>query len=343
MKILVTGGAGFIGSHTVVELAQAGHTPVILDNFSNSELSVLDGIEGILGYRPTLYTGDCTDQAFLTSVFREESFDGIIHFAGLKAVGESLQKPLAYYQNNIDALIQVLETAMRHEVRAFVFSSSATVYGEPDLLPIPETAPRKQATSPYGNTKQIGEDILRDSVAMPHSTLRAVALRYFNPIGAHPSGLIGELPIGSPNNLVPYLTQAAAGQRARLTLFGDDYPTPDGTPLRDFIHVVDLAQAHIATLTSLLADETQAGSYQVYNIGTGIATSVKELLATFEAVTGVVVPHTIGARRAGDTVACYADSRKIKQELGWEAKLSLAQALKDAWRWQQNQKESLQA
>ncbi len=338
MNILITGGAGFIGSHTVVELAQAGHTPIILDNFSNSQLSVLDGIESILGYRPTLYTGDCTDQAFLDSVFEQESIDGIIHFAALKSVGESLEQPLRYYQNNIDSLIHILETALHHNVQAFVFSSSATIYGEPDILPIPETAPRKLATSPYGNTKQIGEDILRDTVTAAHGKLHSIALRYFNPIGAHSSGLIGELPIGIPNNLIPYLTQTAAGKRISLTIFGNDYPTPDGTALRDFIHVVDLAQAHITALESLFSKTPSPEVYRTYNVGTGVSTSVKELIETFEQVTGVSVPHTIGARRAGDIVTCYADPQKIKQELGWEAKLSISQALKDAWRWQQNLK-----
>lgn len=336
MKILVTGGAGFIGSHTVVELAQAGHTPIILDNFSNSQPSILDGIKDILGYRPTLHTGDCTNPVFLTSVFEREHIDGIIHFAALKAVGESLEQPLRYYRNNIGSLVDLLDMALHHGVRAFVFSSSATVYGTPDMLPIPETAPRKPATSPYGNTKQIGEDILRDTTAMANGILRSSALRYFNPIGAHPSGLIGELPLGTPNNLVPYLMQTAAGKRTTLTVFGNDYPTPDGTGIRDFIHVADLAQAHISTLESLFASQESPETFTVYNVGTGKGTSVKELIETFERVTGITIPYTVGSRRPGDIAACYADPQKIKKELKWEAKLSLAQALEDAWRWQQN-------
>jgi len=336
MKILVTGGAGFIGSHTVIELALAGHTPIIIDNFSNSRPSVLDGIESVLGYRPTLHTGDCTNPVFLTSVFEREHIDGIIHFAALKAVGESLEQPLRYYRNNIGSLIDILDMALHHGVRAFVFSSSATVYGDPETLPIPEPAPRKPATSPYGNTKQIGEDILRDTTIMANGTLRSAALRYFNPIGAHPSGLIGELPLGTPNNLVPYLTQVAAGNRSTLTVFGNDYPTPDGTGIRDFIHVVDLAQAHIATLEVLFSEKRLLETSPVYNVGTGTGTSVKELIETFERVTGITVPYTVGPRRSGDITSCYADPQKINKELGWKAKLSVAQALEDAWRWQQN-------
>ncbi|MEK9151125.1 MAG: UDP-glucose 4-epimerase GalE [Patescibacteria group bacterium] len=334
MKTLVTGGAGFIGSHAVVELAQAGHTPVILDNFCNSQESVLDGIEKILGYRPKTYVGDCADPSFLESVFSRESVDGIIHFTALKSVGESLEKPLLYYRNNIDSLLAILDAALRHNIKALVFSSSAVVYGEPDMLPIPETAPRKQATSPYGNTKQICEDILRDVTQSVHGSLRSLSLRYFNPVGAHTSGLIGELPLGVPNNLVPYLTQTAAGQRERLTIFGGDYPTPDGTCIRDYIHVVDLARAHIAALDHLLSAGDNQPLYDIYNVGTGHGTSVKELVDTFERVTGVLVPQSIGSRRPGDIASCYADPDKIRKELGWRAELTLSQALKDAWKWQ---------
>jgi UDP-glucose 4-epimerase len=336
MNILVTGGAGFIGSHTVVKLIAAGHTPIILDNFCNSNQSSLEGIETITGTRPKLYEGDCTDAQFVTSVFEAEAIDGIIHFAALKAVGESMNNPLLYYRNNLDSLITILEHARRYDVKYFVFSSSATVYGEPDSLPIPETAPRKPATSPYGNTKQICEDILRDAALASQGKLHVIALRYFNPIGAHPSGLIGELPLGTPNNLVPFVTQAAAGIREKLTVFGDDYPTPDSTCIRDYIHVVDLAQAHIQTLQYLHTHQNLA--YDTYNVGTGKGVSVKELLDTFEAVNDVKVPFIVGPRRPGDIVSCYADPSKIWTNLGWHAKLSLEDALRDAWKWQQGLK-----
>jgi UDP-glucose 4-epimerase len=333
MNILVTGGAGFIGSHTAVELINAVHTPIILDNLCNSDSSLLDGIEKITGIRPRFYKGDCTDAQFVATIFEAEHIDGIIHFAALKAVGESINQPLRYYRNNIDSLLTVLEIARAHSVQYFVFSSSATVYGEPDMLPIPETAARKQATSAYGNTKQICEDIVRDEALASDGHLRAIALRYFNPIGAHPSGFIGEFPIGTPNNLVPFVTQTAAGIREKLTIFGDDYPTQDGTCIRDYIHVVDLAQAHIKTLEYLQSHQDLA--YDIYNVGTGKGVSVKELLDTFEKVCGVKVPHGIGLRRAGDIVSCYADPSKININLDWHAKLSLEDALRDAWRWQE--------
>ncbi len=336
MNILVTGGAGYIGSHTVVEIAKSGHTPIIVDDFRNSRESAVDGIESILGYRPTVHAGDCTDPTFVESVFSQESIDGIIHFAALKSVGESVERPLPYYQNNIGSLVAVLEAALRHGTKAFVFSSSATVYGEPDSNPIPETAPRKQATTPYGNTKQIGEDILRDTAYASNGLLRSVSLRYFNPIGAHESGLIGELPIGVPNNLVPYVTQTAAGLRERLTIFGNDYPTPDGTCIRDYIHVVDLAKAHITTLEYLFSEDVNKPAYDVYNVGTGNGTSVQELIETFERETGVKVPHTVGPRRAGDVVVCYADPGKMNRELEWKAEFTTSQAMIDSWRWQRN-------
>jgi len=336
MNILVTGGAGYIGSHTVVELAKAGHVPIILDDFRNSRESVLDGLETILGSRPKIYRGDCADTDFVESVFSNENIDGVIHFAALKAVGESIGKPLLYYRNNIGSLVTVLDATLRHGARAFVFSSSATVYGEPDSLPIKETDPRKPATSPYGNTKQIGEDILRDTTLASEGTLRSVALRYFNPIGAHESGTIGELPLGVPNNLVPYLTQTAAGLRERLTIFGNDYPTQDGTCIRDYIHVVDLARAHIAALDHLFSSETDQPAYDVYNVGTGHGTSVQELVDTFERETGVKVPSVVGPRRTGDISSCYANADKIRHNLGWSAEISISQALTDSWRWQQN-------
>ena len=336
MNILITGGAGFIGSHTVIELAQAGHTPIILDNFCNSDRSVLESLTHILGCSPRFYEGNCTDMPFLETVFTENHIDGIIHFAALKSVNESIANPLHYYHNNLDSLITVLKVAKKYSVTSVIFSSSATVYGEPDTLPIQEDAPRKPASSPYGTTKQMCEDILRDTVAASPTSLRALSLRYFNPIGAHPSGLIGELPLGTPNNLVPFVTQTAAGLRPTLTIFGDDYPTPDGTCIRDYIHVVDLAKAHVTALTHLLSTHNTTLEYNVYNIGTGQGTSVKELLAVFETATGVSVPCTIGPRRPGDIVACYADPSKIQHDFNWHAELSLSDALTDAWRWQQH-------
>lgn len=336
MNILVTGGTGFIGSHSVVELAQNGYTPIILDNFSNSKKSVLDGIEKIIGYRPVTYVGDCTDSAFLASIFSRESIHGIIHFAALKSVSESMEKPLLYYKNNVGSLVTILNVALQYKVKAFVFSSSATVYGEPEMLPISETAPRKPATSPYGNTKQICEDILRDTTQVAHTSFRSVALRYFNPIGAHPSGFIGELPLGTPNNLVPYLTQTGAKLRERLTIFGDDYSTPDGTCIRDYIHVVDLANAHIAAIKHLMSESENQPAYDTYNVGTGHGTSVKELISVFEQITGISIPYVVGPRRPGDIVACYADSRKIQQNFSWKAQRTITQALEDAWKWQKS-------
>ncbi len=336
MNILITGGAGFIGSHTAVLLAQAGHTPIILDNFCNSDRSVLRGIAQILGRELEVFEGDCANPAFIESVFSARPIDGVIHFAALKSVGESMEKPELYHQNNVGSLVTVLAAALKHGTQVFVFSSSATVCGEPDTLPIPETAPRKPATSPYGETKQICEDKLEEASHRAHGSLRSIALRYFNPIGAHPSGLIGELPIGTPNNLVPYLTQAAAGLRERLTVFGNDYPTPDGTCIRDYIHVMDLASAHIAALDALFSDTTDRPAYDVYNVGTGHGTSVLELISAFKAATHTSVPYSIGPRRPGDIISCYADPSKIKKELGWQAKLTISQALQDAWRWQQS-------
>ncbi|MDD2766389.1 MAG: UDP-glucose 4-epimerase GalE [Candidatus Moranbacteria bacterium] len=340
MNILVTGGAGYIGSHTVVELISAGHAAIILDNFSNSDRSSLDGIEQITSVRPHLYEGDCCDEEFVQNIFEENIIDGIIHFAGLKSVGESVANPLRYYRNNIDSLITILKCAKQYGTKFFVFSSSATVYGEPDSVPIRETAERKTALSPYGNTKRICEDILRDTETSLHGDIHIIALRYFNPIGAHPSGLIGELPLGIPNNLVPYVTQTAIGKREHLTIFGDDYPTSDGTCIRDYIHVVDLAQAHIRTLEYLATHENL--TYRAYNVGTGIGVSVKQLIATFEEVNGTKVPYVIGARRPGDIMTCYADPTSIRDDIGWQSKLSLADALRDAWNWEKNMKKITQ-
>ncbi len=332
MKILITGGAGFIGSHTAVALHDAGHTPVIVDNFSNAEPWIIDRIADITGKRPVLYDGDCTDRAFMDRVLTtEKSISGVIHFAGSKAVGESLHIPLTYYRNNLFSLLTVIDAMLAHDVRTIIFSSSATVYGDPDVNPIAEDTPRKPATNPYGNTKAIAEDILHDTVASG-APLVAIALRYFNPIGAHASHRIGELPRGVPNNLVPYITQAAAGIRDHLTVFGDDYDTSDGTGVRDFIHVSDLADAHVATLTFFA---THTGPlYDIFNVGTGSGTSVRTLIDTFERVNSVAVPHTIGVRRDGDIAACWADATKITDTIGWHATRTVADALRDAWAWQ---------
>ena len=335
MKILVTGGAGYIGSHTVIALFEAGHVPVILDDLRNSQKFILNNIEKILNHKPLFYQGDCADKNFLRTVFFENNIDGVIHFVGDKAVGESVSNPLKYYRNNIDSLLSVLEIMKEFKVINLIFSSSATVYGEADFLPITEEAPRKKATSPYGNTKQICEDIISDVVVSRSFSLKAVALRYFNPIGAHSSGLIGELPVGVPNNLVPYLTQAAAKKRGPLTVFGDDYPTFDGSGIRDFIHVSDLAEAHVSAFR-YLEKKQEDFWYEVFNVGTGNGNSVFELIKEFEKENNVLVPYVIGPRRPGDIAVCYADVKKIKNIIGWSAKRQLFDSLRDAWRWENN-------
>jgi len=331
MKILVTGGAGYIGSHTVVELINAGHTPIIIDNFANSEQWIIDRIEQITNTKPKIYIANCMDNTVLEEIFSTEEIDGVIHFVALKAVGESVQKPLEYYYNNINSLLNVLKMMQKYKVENIVFSSSATVYGEPDNNPLTENSPRKQATNPYGNTKMIAEDILKD-VITSKSKISAIPLRYFNPIGAHESHLIGELPKGVPSNLVPYITQTAAGIRDELTVFGDNYDTPDGTCIRDFIHVVDLAKAHIATLEYL--DKQTSPFFDVFNVGTGNGTSVMELINTFEKVNNTKVNYTIGPRREGDVEACWADTTKINSIIGWKATKTIEDAMKDAWQWQ---------
>ena len=332
-KILVTGGAGFIGSHTVVSLADAGFEPVIVDDFSNSKSSVLDGLRVILGRDVPCYAVNCNDAAAMGEIFRKEAFSGVIHFAAFKAVGESVAQPLKYYRNNLDSLMLLLELMPQYEVQNFVFSSSCTVYGQPEHLPVTEETPRRPAQSPYGNTKAISEDIIRDAVraGVP---IRAMALRYFNPIGAHPSAQIGELPLGVPANLVPFITQTAAGIRPSLTVYGDDYNTPDGTCVRDYIDVMDLAEAHVQALRKL--GEIKADScYDVINIGTGRGETVLNIIKTFEQATGVPLNYTIGPRRPGDVEKVYADVTKANQELGWTAKRPLAESLRDAWHWQQ--------
>lgn len=332
-KILVTGGTGYIGSHTVVELQQAGYEVVIIDNLSNSEIGVLDGIEAITGVRPAFVQGDVTDRQTVKSLFEAHpGIKGIINFAASKAVGESVQKPLLYYRNNLDSLMNLLEFMPQFGVEGIVFSSSCTVYGEPDVNPIDESAPIKPATSPYGNTKQISEEIITDYIRSG-APIKAILLRYFNPIGAHPSALIGELPIGVPQNLVPYISQAAAGIRKELTVFGDDYNTPDGSCIRDFIDVVDLAKAHVIAMHRML-DKKDTDAVEIFNLGTGRGLSVLELIGSFERATGVKVPYKIGARRAGDIEKIWAEPTKANTVLGWKAEVPIDETMRNTWAWQ---------
>lgn len=332
-SILVTGGAGFIGSHTVVELAAAGYRPVIVDDFSNSDRSVIDALEKIVGEPIACYEQDFADTKKLAAIIDKEQVTGVVHFAAFKAVGESVGQPLKYYQNNVAGFVQLLQLLETKHVKHVVFSSSCTVYGEPDSLPVTEDSPVKPAESPYGATKQMDEQILRDATRVSQA-FNAIALRYFNPIGAHESALIGELPKGVPANLVPFLTQTAAGLRKQLTVYGDDYDTPDGSCIRDYIHVVDLARAHVKALTFL--EQQPVALYDVVNVGTGRGSSVLEVLQTFEDVTGQKVTYTVGSRRAGDIVATYASVDKASRLLGWKAEKTLADGLRDAWRWQQS-------
>jgi UDP-glucose 4-epimerase len=332
-QILVTGGTGYIGSHTVVELQAAGYDVVIIDDLSNSSADVVDNIEKISGIRPAFEEFNLQDNNRLESFFSKyPNIEAIIHFAAFKAVGESVAKPLAYYRNNLLSLINLLELMPRHKVPNLVFSSSCTVYGQPDVLPVTEDTPRKEAESPYGNTKAVSEDIIRDSVKAMEE-INAIALRYFNPIGAHPSSLIGELPSGVPNNLVPFITQTAAGLREKLSIFGDDYNTPDGTAIRDYINVVDLAKAHVVAIERLLGKKNQA-RYEFFNIGTGKGASVLELVKTFIEVTGVDLNYQIVDRRAGDIEQTYADTTKANNDLGWKAEKSLSETLLSAWNWE---------
>ncbi len=336
-KIIVTGGAGYIGSHTVVELLAAGFTPIIIDNFSNAEHRVLDRLETITSQKIKIYEGDCTDTGFMESVFSSEpEIEGIIHFAAFKAVGESVAKPLEYYKNNVGSLLVLLDLMRKHRVSNFVFSSSCTVYGQPDQLPVTESTPKKPAESPYGNTKQICEEIIEDFVSSVDK-FNAVSLRYFNPIGAHPSSLIGELPIGVPNNLVPFVTQTAAGLRDKLTIFGDDYDTIDGTCIRDYIHVVDLAKAHVKAI-QYIQKSSSAKLNELFNLGTGNGNSVLEVVKTFEHVAGENLNYEIGPRRTGDVEQVFASVDKSNTVLGWKAELDLKTALRDAWNWQKTLK-----
>lgn len=331
--ILVTGGTGYIGSHTVVELQNAGYDVIIVDNLSNSNIDVVDGITRITGIRPIFEEVDCTDICAMRAVFEKYSnIAAIINFAASKAVGESIEKPLLYYRNNLNTLINLLDLMDEYGVKGIVFSSSCTVYGEPDENPVTESAPIKNATSPYGNTKQICEEIISD-VINSDARFKSVILRYFNPVGAHPSAEIGELPNGVPQNLIPYLTQTAIGIRKELSVFGDDYNTPDGSCIRDFINVVDLAKAHVTAVGRMLENKSDA-KIETFNLGTGIGLSVKELIAAFERATGVKVPHKIVGRRAGDIEKVWADPSKANNVLGWRAEISIEDTMRSAWAWQ---------
>ena len=332
--VLVTGGAGYIGSHTTVELINAGYEVVIVDNFSNSDASSLEGIYGITGVKPTFIEADCCDREAMRRVFEAYDFASVIHFAAFKAVGESVEQPLKYYQNNMLSLLNILELMGEYGRQNIVFSSSATVYGDAEELPVTERTPRKPATSPYGNTKQMAEDILRDTVAA-NSSLRGIALRYFNPIGAHPTALIGELPRGVPNNLVPYITQTAAGVRECLSIFGDDYDTPDGSCLRDFIDIVDLARAHVVAIGRMVEDKNKE-RYEIFNVGTGRPVSVFELVNGFERSNNLKLNYRVAPRRAGDVMAVWADTTLANEELGWKAERELEDTLRSAWAWERH-------
>ena len=332
-KILVTGGTGYIGSHTVVELQNSGYEVVIIDNLSNSNADVVDNIEKVSGVRPIFEELDCLDYEGLNTVFaKHKGIKAIIHFAASKAVGESVQKPLLYYRNNLLSLINILELMPQHGVEGIVFSSSCTVYGQPDELPVTEKAPIKKAESPYRNTKQVNQEIICDTIKSG-SPISAILLRYFNPIGAHPTALLGELPNGVPQNLIPFLTQTAIGIREKLSVFGNDYNTPDGSCIRDFINVVDLAKAHVTAIERIL-DKKQKQAVETFNIGTGRGLSVLELINLFEKSTGVKLNYEIVGRRAGDIEKVWANPDYANNELGWKAEISIEETLKSAWAWQ---------
>ena len=331
MSILVTGGVGFIGSHTVVELQNAGYDVVVLDNLCNANPKVLDRIEAITGKKVPFYQADIRDREALNEIFDKESIDSVIHFAGLKAVGESVQKPLEYYDNNISGTLVLVDVIRKHGCKNIIFSSSATVYGDPAFVPITEECPKGVCTNPYGWTKSMLEQILSD-IQKADNEWNVVLLRYFNPIGAHKSGTIGENPNGIPNNLMPYITQVAVGKREELGVFGDDYDTPDGTGVRDYIHVVDLALGHVKALKKI---EEKAG-LKIYNLGTGCGYSVLDVVHNFEKASKVKIPYSIKPRRAGDIATCYADASKAKEELGWEAQYGILEMCEDSWRWQKN-------
>ncbi|WP_222983147.1 UDP-glucose 4-epimerase GalE [Flagellimonas meishanensis] len=334
MKILVTGGLGYIGSHTVVELQNQGFEVVIIDNLSNASIEVLDGIEAITGKKPIFEKIDLREKQKVQDFFKKHGdVEGVIHFAASKAVGESVEKPLLYYENNIATLVYLLQELQKKESSSFIFSSSCTVYGQADQLPVSEDAPVKPAESPYGNTKQIGEEIISD-VCRVTPQIKSIALRYFNPIGAHPSIEIGELPKGVPQNLVPFITQTGIGLRKQLAVFGADYPTADGTCIRDYIHVVDLAKAHVVALQRSLNDRNE-GNFEVFNLGTGKGSSVLEVIQSFERVSGVKLNYEVVERRPGDVIRAYADTKKANEILGWKAETTLDEAIKSAWDWEQ--------
>jgi UDP-glucose 4-epimerase len=330
-KILVTGGAGFIGAHTVVELVEAGFDPVIVDDLSASDKTLLNGLKELFGREPKFYQGDCGDAKWLGDVFKiEKDIKAVMHFAAFKSVGESVQEPLKYYRNNINSLISVLEKMKQYEVKDLIFSSSCTVYGQPDHIPVSESAPFKKAESPYGATKQMCERILEDAYSGGY---KIISLRYFNPVGAHPSGLIGELPVGIPNNLVPYVTQTAAGIRESLTVFGDDYDTPDGSCIRDYIHVSDVARAHVQALDYLNGRPEKY--FEAFNLGTGKGVSVLELIKNFEQANDLKLSYRIGPRRPGDVVKVFADPSRIQSAMNWRPVYTFEQAMRHAWNWQQ--------
>ncbi|AXO80286.1 UDP-glucose 4-epimerase GalE [Olleya aquimaris] len=333
MKILVTGGLGFIGSHTVVQLQKKGYQVVIIDNLSNASLDVLKGIVAITGQAPIFEKLDLKNKAAVQQFFKShQDIKGVIHFAASKAVGESVNNPLMYYENNITTLTYLLQELIKFKISSFIFSSSCTVYGQADVMPISESAPIKPALSPYGNTKQIGEEIIQDTCKI-NADLKSIALRYFNPIGAHPSAKIGELPLGVPQNLVPYITQTAIGKRQQLSVFGSDYPTKDGTCVRDYIHVVDIADAHVVALQRLL-DNKNNSNFEVFNLGTGKGSTVLEVIQAFETVSKQKLNYKIVERRAGDVVSAYADTSKANSVLGWTAQYNLEDAMQSAWNWE---------
>lgn len=334
-KVLLTGGAGFIGSHTIISLVEKGYTPIVVDDFRNAYPFILKHVETIIGQSIELHQVDCGDYHSMKPLFEKYSFEGVIHFAAYKAVGESVELPLKYYSNNINSLVNILQLMEEFHVNHIVFSSSCTVYGTPNSIPVTEETETQPSNSPYGETKKMGERICKDWVDSQEKK-NVTLLRYFNPIGAHPSGTIGELPIGAPLNIVPYLTQSVIGKRPPLTVFGDDYETPDGSGIRDYIHVVDLANAHVQALDKMMIKEQ---GLKIYNVGTGTGTSVLELINSFEKVNQIKVDYKIGPRRAGDVPAIYADTTKVEKELGWKAKYSVDDCMKHAWQWEVNLKE----